>query len=185
MKNIIKGKIISKRYNKEYKCIELIIVEEKEGRKISNKVIFSKSNPEYNNALKCKKEDTLTVDTIIVTHKDGFFHLEGLSILQNTSDEVTSFEFHGKVKKLEIKTGTTGSKSWKMGKCEVYSNDNTFSLNLIVWNELTNLVIDNQDNFLNFIGYTKICYNQFYDNYYTDIIIKDVKVVENNEGKNA
>lgn len=180
-KIIINGKIVSKILNKKYNSLELIIVDEKDGRKISNKVICVKTESAYPKLLKMKKDEQVTLLVDCWTFKNNILNV--VEVMD--TPQPTSFEFFGKVEKFAVKNGSTNSKDWERGEYTVTSVDANISLTLTIWNNLNKIIIENKNKLLKFSGYTKICYNQFYDNYYTDIIIKDVKVVENNEGKNA
>lgn len=173
-KIIINGKIVSKFLNKKYNALELIIVDEKDGRKISNKVICVKSEGAFSKLLKMKKDEHITLLVDCWTFKNNMLNV--VEVID--SSHSTSFEFFGKVEKFTIKNGSTNSKDWERGEYVVTSNDGSISLTLTIWNNLNKLIIENKNKLLKFSGYSKLCYNQFYDNYYTEILIKDVTIVE-------
>ena len=173
-KIIINGKIVSKFLNKKYNSLELIIVDEKDGRKVSNKVICVKTESGYSKLLKMKKDEQVTLLVDCWTFKNNM--LNAVKVMDIS--QPTSFEFFGKVEKFTIKNGSTNGKDWERGEYSVMSNDGNISLTLTIWNNLNKIIIENKNKLLKFTGYTKLCYNQFYDNYYTEILIKEVKVVE-------
>ena len=177
-KIIINGKIVSKFLNKKYNSFELIVVDEKEGRKVSNKVICVKTESAFSKLIKMKKNEEVTLLVDCWTFKNNMLNVVEV---MDTS-QPTSFEFFGKVEKFTIKNGSTNGKDWERGEYTVMSNDGNISLTLTIWNNLNKIIIENKNKLLKFSGYTKLCYNQFYDNYYTDILIKDVTV---EEGQNA
>lgn len=172
-KIIIKGKIVSKFLNKKYNSLELILVDEKDGRKVSNKVICVKTEPAFSKLLKNKKGDEVALQCDCWTFKNNMINvIEVMDTLQPTS-----FEFFGKVEKFTIKSGSTNGKDWECGEYTVTNSDN-ISLTLTIWNNLNKIIIENKNKLLKFKGYTKLCYNQFHDNYYTNIIIENVEFVE-------
>ena len=172
-KIIINGKIVSKILNKKYNTLELILTDEKDGRKISNKVVCVKTEAAFSKLLKMKKDENVTLSVDCWTFKNNILNvIEVISTLQPTS-----FEFFGKVEKFTIKNGSTNGKDWERGEYTVISNEDNISLTLTIWNNINKIIIENKNKLLKFTGYTKLCYNQFYDNYYTKIIIKDVEVV--------
>lgn len=173
-KLIIKGKIVTKFLNKKYDSLEIILVDEKDGRKVSNRVVCVKTEAAYSKLLKNKKGDEVVLQCDCWTFKNNMINvLEVLDRLQSTS-----FEFFGKVEKFTIKNGSTNGKDWERGEYTVTSNGGNISLTLTIWNNLNKIIIENKNKLLKFKGYTKLCYNQIYDNYYTDIIIEDVEVAE-------
>ena len=176
---IIKGKIVSKFLNKKYNSLELILVDEKDGRKVSNKVVCVKTEGAFSKLLKNKKGDEVVLQCDCWTFKNNMLNVvEVMNTLQPTS-----FEFFGKVEKFTIKNGLTNGKDWERGEYTVTSNDGNISLTLTIWNNLNKIIIENKNKLLKFKGYTKLCYNQFHDSYYTNIIIEDVAIVD--EGQNA
>lgn len=173
-KIIINGKIVSKFLNKKYNSLELIVVDEKEERKISNKVICVKTEGAFSKLLKMKKDEQVTLLVDCWTFKNNVLNvIEVIDVPQPTS-----FEFFGKVEKFTIKNGSTNGKDWERGEYTVTSVDGNVLLTLTIWNNLNKIIIENKNKLLKFRGYTKLCYNQFYDNYYTEILIKDVTVDE-------
>ena len=172
-KIIIKGKIVSKFLNKKYNSLELILVDEKDGRKISNKVVCVKTEGAYSKLLKTKKGEEVALLADCWTFKDMINVIEVMDTLHPTF-----FEFFGKVEKFAIKNGSTNGKDWERGEYTVTSVDGNISLDLTIWNSNNKIIIENKNKLLKFKGYTKLCYNQFFDNYYTQIIIDNVEVVE-------
>lgn len=174
-KIIIKGKIVSKFLNKKYNSLELILVDEKDGRKVSNKVVCVNTEGAFSKLLKNnKKGDEVALQCDCWAFKNNMLNvIEVLDTLQPSS-----FEFFGKVEKFTIKNGSTNGKDWERGEYTVTSNDVNISLVLTIWNNLNKIIIENKNKLLKFKGYTKLCYNQFYDNYYTNIIIENVEVAE-------
>ena len=173
-KIIIKGKIVSKFLNKKYNSLELILVDEKDGRKVSNKAVCVKTESAFSKLLKNKKGDEVTLLCDCWTFKNNMLNVIGLmDTLQSTS-----FEFFGKVEKFAIKNGSTNGKDWERGEYTVTSNDGNISLVLTIWNNLNKIIIENKNKLLKFKGYTKLCYNLIHDNYYTNIIIENVEVID-------
>lgn len=173
-KIIINGKIVSKFLNKKYNSLELIIVDEKGGQKVSNKVICVKIESAFSKLLKMKKDEQVTLLVDCWTFKNNSLNVvEVIDIPQPTS-----FEFFGKIEKFTIKNGSTNGKDWERGEYTVTNNGGNISLILTIWNNLNKIIIENKNKLLKFKGYTKLCYNQFHDNYYTNIIIDSVEVAE-------
>ena len=173
-KIIINGKIVSKFLNKKYNSLELIIVDEKDGRKVSNKVVCVKTEGAFSKLLKMKKDEQVTLLVDCWTFKNNMLNV--IEVVD--THQPTSFEFFGKVEKFTVKNGSTNGKDWERGEYTVTTVDGNISLSLTIWNNLNKTIIENKNKLLKFSGYTKLCYNQFYDNYYIEILIKDVKVVE-------
>lgn len=173
-KIIINGKIVSKFLNKKYNSLELIIVDEKDERKVSNKVVCVKTESAYSKLLKMKKDEQVTLLADCWTFKNNMLNV--VEVMD--TPQPTSFEFFGKVEKFTVKNGSTNGKDWERGEYTVMSNSGNISLFLTIWNNLNKIIIENKNKLLKFSGYTKLCYNQFYDNYYTEILIKDVTVAE-------
>ena len=177
-KIIIKGKVINMSYRHNVSlanrdALILMVSSDVNGKKIHNNIIFLKDIKElFNFAKNVKKEQVITVECDAVNSSDGVVASKVLN-----DDSITVFQIFGKVTSYNIKSGSTNGKEWMRGECEVETNSGTFKF--LTWgNKLNSTIMNNKDNSLIFKGYTKICYNQIYDTYYTDIIIDEVTVAE-------
>lgn len=178
-KIIINGVIKNKFYKNDLglankQGIVVLIKSEVDDKNIHNKVVFLRDNQElFSLAKKMKKDENITLLCDYCNNEEG---LVVLKVLEKA--EPTSFEFFGKVEKFTIKNGSTNGREWVRGEHTVMSNDGNISLTLTIWNNLNKIITENKNKLLKFSGYTKLCYNQFYDNYYTEILIKNVTTVE-------
>lgn len=181
-KLIINGVIKNKFYKNDLglankQGLVMLIRSEVEGKVVHNNVVFLQDDQDlFSLAKGMKKEENITLLCDYWNNEEGLVVLKALG-----KTEPTSFEFFGKVEKFTIKNGTTNGKDWERGEYTV--NEGGKSLTLTIWNDLNKIIIENKNKLLKFSGYTKLCYNQFHNNYYTAILINNVTAVEG--GQNA
>ena len=178
-KIIVSGVIKNKFYKNDLgltnkQGLVMLIRSEVEDKVIHNKVVFLQNEQVlFSSAKRMKKEENITLLCEYWNNEEGLVVLKVLD-----KPEPSAFEFFGKVEKFTIKNGSTNGKDWERGEYTVTSVDGNISLILTIWNNFNKIIIENKNKLLKFSGHTKLCYNQFYNNYYTEIIIKDVTVVD-------